>query len=128
MKKWSLKRTIQCAKCPWKCSTNPFDIPDGYSVDKHKNLKNTISKEPSLDFGKVLNVMACHHSKPGREEHCIGWLNNQLGVGNNIQLRIQMLSCENASQFRVIGSQHDNFENTLPNSPTCQINENANNS
>jgi hypothetical protein len=30
--KFKLKRTTQCAKCPWKVSTNPYDIPDGKEV------------------------------------------------------------------------------------------------
>lgn len=25
---FALKRTVQCAKCPWKTSTNPLDISD----------------------------------------------------------------------------------------------------
>jgi len=115
-KKFSLKRTKQCGKCPWKKSTNPHDIPDGYDVEKHKNLSCTIAKKG--DFSsigkKTINVMACHHSKEGQEEHCIGWVHNQLGVGNNIMLRIQMMSCDNIKDMKVYGPQHINFEDTLP--------------
>ena len=49
-----------------------------------------------------------------QEAHCIGWLNNQLGVGNNIVLRLQMGSCENARAIRLRGEQHETFEETLP--------------
>ena len=28
----------QCAKCPWKASTDPHDIPDGYSEEAHAKL------------------------------------------------------------------------------------------
>lgn len=28
----------QCAKCPWKVTTDPFDIPDGYCPTKHAAL------------------------------------------------------------------------------------------
>lgn len=108
-----LKRTKQCAKCPWKVTTNPFDIPD-YCELKHHGLEKTIAKEGVFNFGRTLNVMACHHSKPGEEEHCIGWLHNQLGVGNNIALRIQMMKCENIKDVEVYGEQHERFEDTLP--------------
>lgn len=43
--KWKLKRTVQCAKCPWKVSTNPHDISNGYCETKHKDLEETIAKD-----------------------------------------------------------------------------------
>jgi hypothetical protein len=106
-----LKRTLQCAKCPWKVSTNPHEIPNGYCETKHANLECTIAKEGTI---KPLIAMACHHSKEGKEQFCVGWLHNQLGVGNNIMLRIQMRQCENLGKLRIVGEQHENFEDTLP--------------
>ena len=38
--KKELKRTKQCKNCPWKVSTNPFDIPDGY-CEVLTNSRNT---------------------------------------------------------------------------------------
>lgn len=108
-----LKRTKQCAKCPWKVSTDPHDIPDGYCEIKHANLKDTIAKEGEFNLGP-LKAMACHHSTGDDNMYCVGWLNNQLGVGNNIGLRIRMMSCENISQLKVVGEQHRRFEDTLP--------------
>lgn len=116
MKK-SLKRTHQCAKCPWKVSTNPHDIPHGYCELKHQGLKNTIA-DPDNPVGQVLSkelhIMACHHSEPGSEEHCVGWLMNQLGPGNNIALRLQMLNYDNVQDVVLVGEQHKRFEDTLP--------------
>lgn len=108
-----LPRTKQCRKCPWRVSTNPHDIPDGYCEMRHKNLKETIST--GLTFGP-LKVMACHHSNGTDQMYCIGWLHNQLGVGNNISLRIKMISCENAKDIKIYGEQHKKFEDTLPKS------------
>jgi len=113
-KTWSLKRTKQCAKCPWKTSTNPHEIPDGYSEEKHCDLKKTIANPGAFGFQGTMHVMACHHSFEGNEEHCVGWVHNQLGVGNNIALRFKMLTCSNISELKVYGDQHDNFEDTLP--------------
>jgi hypothetical protein len=114
MENFKLNRTKQCAKCPWKVKTNPHEIPDGYSVDRHKNLSCTIAEQNSNPFATTIQVMACHHSKPKREQYCIGWLHNQLGIGNNITMRIKMIHCENASEIKVYGEQHRRFEDTLP--------------
>lgn len=108
-----LIRTKQCKKCPWKVSVNPHDIPDGYCEVKHQKLKSTIAEPGSVNFG-VMNVMACHHSNGNDQMYCVGWLNNQLGVGNNIGLRIRMLKCGNISELKVYGKQHLKFEDTLP--------------
>src|SRR3954468_218997 len=87
---WKLKRTHQCEKCPWRVETDPYDIPNGYDPEKHRALANTIAEPGSLrDTG---GVMACHETD---DAHCIGWLVNQLGPGNNIGLRMRMMSCEN---------------------------------
>lgn len=111
---FKLKRTIQCAKCPWKVETNPYDIPHGYCEIKHRNLQKTIAKETDFSFGDMLQVMACHHSKKTEMEHCVGWVHNQLGVGNNIGLRLKMMFYENIQDLKIIGEQHLRFEETLP--------------
>ncbi len=103
----------QCAKCPWKTSTDPHDIPDGYSEDAHKSLASTIAAPGSISAGG-LRVFACHESKRGRETPCVGWLVNQLGPGNNIALRLAVMSHRVDANVRTIGPQHDTFEDTLP--------------
>jgi hypothetical protein len=45
---WKLKRVKQCAKCPWKVSTDPHDIPNNYSAELHKHLARTIIEPGSL--------------------------------------------------------------------------------
>ena len=108
-----LERVKQCAKCPWKKAVNPHDIPNGYSVDQHEGLKSTIAdpEDAYSTLGRELRVMVCHETE---QAHCVGWLHNQLGVGNNIGLRLQMLKCENIGDLKVIGEQHECFEETLP--------------
>jgi len=107
---FSLTRTKQCSKCPWKVKTDPSTIPDGYSVELHKSLACTIAKEG--DFSPT-KAMACHHSKPGAEEYCIGWLHNQLGPGNNIALRMKMMKCSNLADMKIYGKQHRRFKDTI---------------
>jgi hypothetical protein len=108
---WKLKRVRQCAKCPWKVDTDPRDIPNGYNEDLHAGLACTIAEPGSLRC--TGHVMACHEHDAGERVHCVGWLVNQLGPGNNIPLRLQMLSCENAHAIHTDGPQHQSFEDTL---------------
>ena len=106
---WKLKRLKQCEKCPWRVDVDPNDIPNGYDVAKHRALESTISSGlESIGNGRV---MACHET---HDAHCIGWLMNQLGPGNNIGLRMKMSSCENAKNIQLVGEQHERFEDTLP--------------
>jgi hypothetical protein len=114
MSKFALTRTTQCAKCPWKVNVNPRDIPDGYCEIKHKKLDSTIAKNSEFEAKQSLTVMVCHHSKPNKMQHCVGWLHNQLGVGNNIPLRLHIRHCTNISELRIVGKQHLTFEDTLP--------------
>lgn len=113
---WALKRTEQCAKCPWKKTTNPHDIPNGYDPEKHRNLKRTIAKDnvsSVMDYinKKPLRMMACHEE---HEAHCLGWLMHQMGAGNNVHLRLAMMRCTNLHQVKLVGEQHEDFEDTLP--------------
>lgn len=114
-KPWRLKRTRQCEKCPWRKATNPHDIPNGYTVERHRNLKATIANPDHIDLEEALTgtlkIMGCHEMD---EAHCVGWLVHQLGPGNNIALRISMASCTNAKRIRLRGPQHETFEETLP--------------
>lgn len=110
--KWKLKRTAQCAKCPWRKDVDPYDIPNGYCETKHRGLASTIAKSGDLSGAlDTLNAMACHETD---DAHCVGWLMNQVGPGNNIGLRLRLMTCENIGKVRLVGEQHETFEDTLP--------------
>ena len=112
MKK-KLKRTKQCPKCPWKQSTDPYEIPN-YIVDRHFGLDNTIAETVDLsEVGGPLHVMSCHEHESGENVYCVGWLMNQLGPGNNIPLRLQMMEYD-LKGVELDGPQHDTFIDTLP--------------
>lgn len=112
MANWKLKRTHQCEKCPWRVDTDPYGIPNGYSEELHRGLADTIAEPGSLR--STGRVFACHEHASEDGVHCIGWLMNQLGPGNNFGLRLQMMSCENGRNIRLRGEQHECFEDTLP--------------
>jgi hypothetical protein len=44
----------------------------------------------------------------------VGWLAHQLGPGNNIGLRLAVISGRIDVNFELIGEQHETFEDTLP--------------
>jgi len=110
---WKLKRTAQCAKCPWRKDVDPHDIPNGYCETKHQGLASTIASENVMAqlTASVQRAMACHET---HDAHCVGWVANQLGPGNNIMLRLSMRNCSNIGKLRTIGEQHERFEDTLP--------------
>lgn len=104
----------QCKSCPWRVDCEPDkDIPNGYCVELHESLCKTIrSGLESIPQGHM-HVMACHYSKPGEEFYCAGWIHNQLGVGNNIGVRLGVMS-ERIPVPEIVGEQHERFEDTLP--------------
>lgn len=61
---WKLKRTKQCAKCPWRKEVDPRSIPNGYSVEKHRALRSTIAEAGDLSAlaSNEIRVMACHET------------------------------------------------------------------
>lgn len=115
-KTWRLKRTRQCVKCPWRKDVDARDIPNGYCIKKHKALECTIADNggefmPSRLSERNMPVMACHETE---DAHCLGWLSNQAGIGNNIAVRLRLMSCENAGDIELVGEQHEDFYDTIP--------------
>lgn len=113
----------QCKTCPWKVGSNPEEEIPGYDRKLHIGLKNTIAGGDS-SFVDALRgrtqIMACHYSKDGNEIPCAGWLENQLGAGNNIAVRMRV----GAGSLPVpvtSGKQHETFEATLRDAPTRKI-------
>ena len=103
---------IQCEKRPWKVSTNPHDIPNGYDVEQHRGLTTTIAEPGSLaGLGGTLRLMACHES---HNTPCAGWLMHQLGPGNNLPLRMRVATGRVDANVELVGPQHDCLEDTLP--------------
>lgn len=102
----------QCKKCPWLISTDPHEIPNGYSEERHKALKDTIATGFNYN-GSGIKMMACHETPIGREKACAGWMANQLGQGNNIGLRMMAIN-RLIGIPELIGEQHECFEDTLP--------------
>jgi len=109
-----MKARRQCKACPWRKDVVPErDIPGGYCEVKHANLKETISDGGTAGLGKPLRMMACHEFDVGAEQVCVGWLDNQLGPGNNIALRLRAMG-GGLPKYTLVGEQHECFEDTLP--------------
>lgn len=123
---WKLERTAQCKACPWRVGVDPWTAIPTYDHAKHVALANTVAA-PDLDVegtvdhmnavlsgAKPMHVMTCHETDAA---HCIGWLANQLGDGNNLLLRLQVMSCTNVHRLRLRGPQHPDFASTVPADP-----------
>lgn len=112
-----MKTVTQCKTCPWRVDAKPLEeIPNGYCVSLHKNLRDTIAGDDSTLKtlrNDPVRVMACHYAKPGEEFPCAGWLHNQIGPGNNIQVRFRIMLGAMPAPV-VDGEQHATFEDTIP--------------
>lgn len=108
-------KVYHCKSCPWRVGTVPeLDIPNGYSCDLHEGLRGTIRDGlASLPVDGALRVMACHYSPIGHEFPCAGWLEHQLGPGNNLGVRLAVMSGR-LPQPVTDGPQHQTFDDTLP--------------
>ena len=103
---------LQCAKCPWKRDVDPHTIPNGYNAARHAALASTLRTGPeSLRGG---SIMACHETPVGKELPCVGWLINRLGPGNDMGLRLALLTGRVDGNVRTVGPQHETFAGTLP--------------
>lgn len=117
----------QCKLCPWKVSTDPFDIPGGYDEEKHRHLSTTIAQPVDVKSVHLpMRVMACHESMLGREQPCVGWLDNQLGPGNNLALRLALVEGRVSGDFETVGPQHSCLEDTLPKQEPARRRSRAN--
>lgn len=106
----------QCKTCPWRVDCDPErDIPNGYSCEMHEGLRQTIADPNEVSLTQTTVSMACHYSKPGEEFACAGWLHHQLGPGNNIGVRIAVMTGR-LPRPEVDGEQHETFDDTLPES------------
>lgn len=103
----------QCKKCPWKVGTDPYQIPDGYSRELHCRLRSTVPTDPMAGVYGDLHIMACHETPVGKEQPCVGWLDNQFR-NNNMGVRLAVFMGRIDAQYKLDGPQHSNFEATIP--------------
>lgn len=102
----------QCRSCPWKVGADLSLIPN-YNRDLHTKLTCTIAKDERLPLpGAPLRLMACHYSTERKNKPCVGWLHNQIGVGNNIGVRMALMT-GHLPVPKVDGDQYETFEETL---------------
>ncbi len=113
MRAMTKKKLHQCKSCPWHVTCAPEkDIPN-YDKKLAEGLTRTIRSGVETLTERTRYVMACHYSKPGAEFACAGWLNHQIGSGNNIAVRLAVMSGQMPVPV-VDGDQHENYEDTLP--------------
>jgi hypothetical protein len=101
----------QCKHCPWKKGSDTSKIP-GYRRAKHCKLSSTVDKGIT-DIARTLRIMACHKSKTGADIPCVGWMVNQLGPGNNLALRMAVISGRVDAHVVTVGPQHRTLQETL---------------
>lgn len=107
-----INNPIQCKNCPWKVSADLSKIPN-YDRQQHLDL-NVCIPEHEYDM-QFRPIMSCHNSTDTKPEPCIGFLYNQLNIGNNIPLRLRARKIVGIENIVVVGEQLETFEETLRN-------------
>lgn len=106
----------QCPTCPWKVGADVNLIPN-YRPDMHAKLTCTIASDERVPLpGATLRLMACHYSTERKNKPCVGWLHHQIGVGNNIGVRLAVMNSQ-LPVPKVEGDQYETFEETLNERP-----------
>lgn len=115
-----MKPRRQCKKCPWKVSTDPREI-NGYCEAKHAALVSTIAEPGALRASTDgMRWMACHETPVGKELPCVGWLVHQLGDGNNLALRMAVITGQVNADVETVGEQHTCLEDLYSSCSTPQ--------
>ena len=99
----------QCKTCPWRVEVKPSrDVPN-YDPGIYDRMRASLRTGVESIAEKVRIVMECHNGKRGSDRACAGWLHHQLGVGNNLGVRLAVI-CGRLPAPRVVGEQHEDLE------------------
>lgn len=101
----------QCKRCPWKVSTGK-NIPNGFAEDARERLQRMTAVPGSLE--RTERMMQCHETPNEEPLPCVGWLVHQLGSGNNLRLRMAVISGQIDPNVETVGPQHSHPENVVP--------------
>lgn len=104
-----MKTVKQCKTCPWRVAVDPArDVPD-YDEGIYERMRATLRTGLDSMFEKSRVVMECHNGRPGADRACAGWLHHQLGIGNNIGVRMS-IATGRLPMPRVVGDQHEDLD------------------
>lgn len=110
---FSLTRTKQCAGCPWRKAIDPNTIPCGFQPETWAKVAAAQPPPGQVPTTSTRVNMQCHDSPDHKPQHCIGWLENQLTVGNNVGVRLAMMGCQNITDIQTEGEQRQSFTEIL---------------
>jgi hypothetical protein len=104
-----VKTVNQCATCPWRVGIKPSrDVPD-FDPGIYDRMRSSLREGVASMAEKKRIVMECHNGKRGANRPCAGWLHHQLGVGNNLGVRLAVIT-ERMPTPKVFGEQHEDLE------------------
>ncbi len=102
----------QCKTCPWRVAVKPSrDVPD-FDPGIYERMQGTLREGLSTLSSKTRTIMECHNGKRGANRPCAGWLHHQIGVGNNIGVRMSVMVGK-LPVPEVIGEQHESLEDLV---------------
>lgn len=104
-----MKTVTQCKTCPWRVEVKPSrDVPN-YDPGIYARMRETLREGVTALTERTRKIMECHNGKRGANRPCAGWLHHQIGVGNNLGVRLSV-SMERLPMPKVLGEQHEDLE------------------
>lgn len=107
-----MKEVRQCGSCPWRAAVVPArDVPD-YAPGIYARMKASLRTGIESAGEETRIVMECHNGKRGANRACAGWMHHQLGVGNNIGVRLRVMAGHLPAP-KIDGAQHEDLDRLI---------------
>lgn len=79
-------------------------------MDWYKSIREDYHQPGLENFTRLTGdqekIMCCHkHDENDNPTPCVGWLMNQAGEGNNINVRLRLQFTPNAGDLKLLGEQ-----------------------
>lgn len=104
-----MKMVKQCESCPWRVDVKPSrDVPN-FGPGIYDRMQASLRTGLESMAEKTRLVMECHNGKRGANRPCAGWLHHQIGVGNNLGVRLAVMTGRSPVP-KIDGEQHENLE------------------
>jgi hypothetical protein len=104
-----VKAVRQCKTCPWRVDVVPSrDVPN-YDPGIYDRMRASLRTGIDSIRETTRMVMECHNGKKGANRACAGWLHHQIGVGNNLGVRMRVIT-GHLPVPKVVGEQHEDLD------------------
>lgn len=84
------------------------DVPD-YDPGIYDRMRASLRTGIETVTAATHLIMECHNGKRGANRPCAGWLHHQIGIGNNLGMRLKVMTGR-LPVPKISGDQHEDLE------------------